>query len=162
MPCSCAVDVDDALVARVVDGSRALVAIATESISASPVEVTLPQLRALVVLSGQRAVTMSDVGRATGLSPSSTTRLVERLERKDLVVRRPSAASRRNTEVVLTAAGAAVISAVMAARRARLREVLEAIAPEQRAGLCAAFESFAQAAAAIPDTPFLEGAARAT
>ncbi|MFN8016691.1 MAG: MarR family transcriptional regulator [Acidimicrobiales bacterium] len=149
---------DDALLTRLIDASRALVAIAPASISASPVEVTLPQLRALVVLSGDGPVTMSDVGRATGLSPSSTTRLVERLERKGLVVRRPSALSRRSIDVVLTDAGTEVVDAVMAARRARVREVLEAIDPERREAVRDAFEEFARAAGTIPETPYIEGA----
>ena len=151
-------DVTEDLLDGVIDATRAMVAIATASIAASPVEVTLPQFRALVVLSGRSPATMSDVGRATGLSPSSTTRLVERLERKGLVARRPSEVSRRSIEVRLTEEGTAVVDVVLATRRDRVREVLAAIPADRRELVRAAFVDFARAAGSVPGTPYIEGA----
>jgi DNA-binding MarR family transcriptional regulator len=136
---------DDELVDAIVTASRALVAIAARSLESSPIDVTLSQFRALVLLSVRDAMRMSEVGLELGLLPSSTTRLVERLERKALVERQPSPASRRSIVLHLTPLGAEVVDGVMAVRRREIADVVARIPASRRASLRAGFERFAAA-----------------
>jgi DNA-binding MarR family transcriptional regulator len=136
---------DDELVDAIVATSRALVAIAAVSIEASPVDVTLSQYRALVVLAVRGPQRMSDLGQAMRLLPSSVTRLVERLERKGLVERIPSPASRRSTELHLTEAGREVVDAVMAVRRREIALAVARVPASERPALRRAFGRFAEA-----------------
>lgn len=133
--------------------SRALVAIAAVSIDAAPVEVTLAQYRALVVLHTRGPQHMSALGELMKASPSSTTRMAERLERKALVLRRPDAVSRRSTELVLTPAGTELVESVMAVRRREIAAVVAAVPETKRAALRRAFEEFARAADELDPMP---------
>lgn len=133
--------------------SRALVAIAAISIEAAPVEVTLAQYRALVVLFTRGPQHMSALGELMKASPSSTTRMAERLERKGLVLRRPDPLSRRSTELVLTEAGTQLVDAVMAVRRREIAAVLAAVPEARRPALRRAFDDFAQAAGEVDPMP---------
>lgn len=137
---------DEALVAAVLAASRALVAIAAVSIDAAPVAVTLNQYRALVVLATRGPQRMSDLAVAMKLSRSSTTRMVERLERKDLAAREPSPSSRRVTDLHLSPLGREVVAQVMAVRAREIASVIEAVPASGREAIRRAFEEFAIAA----------------
>lgn len=125
------IDVDEQLVAAVMAVSRALVAVTARTIIAGPYEVTLAQYRALVVLTEHQPRTMAEIAGALGLSPSSCTRLVERIERKGLVRRSPSPESRRQVDLHLEPEGEQLVASVMAERREAI-EVLLAGLPESR------------------------------
>jgi DNA-binding MarR family transcriptional regulator len=140
------IDIDPELIAVVLVASRALVSIAGRSIDAAPIEVTLSQFRALVVLATRDVKRMSVLGEVMGISASSTTRLVERLERKDLVLRRPSPTSRRETEIGLTDAGANLVEVVMKERLREIRAVLAKVPAARRQAMQRAFHDFADAA----------------
>lgn len=137
---------DESLVAAVLAASRALVAIAAVSIEAAPVAVTLNQYRALVVLATRGPQRMSDLAGIMKLSRSSTTRMVERLERKGLAGRQPSPSSRRVTDLHLSALGSDVVAHVMAVRSREIAAVLEAVPAPQREAIKQAFQEFAIAA----------------
>ena len=59
----------------------------------------------LACLAGGEPLTVRAVGRATGQRPSTLTGVLDRLERRKLVARRPNPADRRSTVIVLTARG---------------------------------------------------------
>ena len=140
---------DEELVVAILVASRALVAIAAASIEASPVEITLAQSRALLVIWTGGAQRMSSLSSELKMSPSSLTRLVERLERKGLVERRPAPESRRSIEVHLTERGRSAVDVVMAVRRREVTAVIEAIAPGRRQAVRRAFEDFATGAGKV-------------
>ena len=62
----------------VLAASRALVGVAAASISVLGDEVTLPQFRALVLVSDGRATAPGDLAVALGIHPSNATRVVDR------------------------------------------------------------------------------------
>ena len=66
----------------------------------------------LACLAVAEAPTVRAVGRATGQRPSTLTGVLDRLERRGLVERRPNPADRRSTVVVLTARGRAAADRV--------------------------------------------------
>jgi len=136
---------DEELTAAIAAASRALVGVAARSIADSGADITLPQYRALVVLSTRGPQRMSVLAGHLGLAPSSVTRLVERLERKGLAGRQPSVESRREVSVTATAGGATLIEQVMERRRTFISESLVRIPRRRRLAMLTAFREFAEA-----------------
>jgi DNA-binding MarR family transcriptional regulator len=126
--------------------SRALVAVAARSL-ADVDEVTLPQFRALVVLTRSAPVTVGDLAEALDIHPSTATRLCDRLEGKGLA-RRHAAISpdRRETAVRLTARGRRLAARVTGRRRRDLAAIAAAMPPADRARAIDGLRSFARAA----------------
>lgn len=141
----------------VVQASRALVAIAARSLAAMPGDVTLPQFRALVVLHTRGSQRASDLAHELDIAGSSVTRLCDRLERKELVVRHAGALSRREIEIAITPAGTALVRAVTDRRRREVTKVLRAIPAERRAALVGSLREFALAAGEVPDQAWAFG-----
>jgi DNA-binding MarR family transcriptional regulator len=130
--------------------SRALVAVAARSIADAD-EVTLPQFRALVVLTRPTAVTVGEMAVALNVHPSTATRLCDRLERKRLVRRYPGVSGdRRETTVSLTARGRRLVGRVTERRRRDLAAIADAMAPEDRTRVIIGLRSFAEAARELP------------
>jgi DNA-binding MarR family transcriptional regulator len=130
--------------------SRALVAVAARSL-AGVENVTLPQFRALVVLTRPTAVTVGDLAEALDVHPSTATRLCDRLERKRLIRRRPGVASdRRETAVALTAAGRRLVARVTDRRRRDIAAIAAAMTREERGVAIKGLTSFAQMAGELP------------
>jgi DNA-binding MarR family transcriptional regulator len=129
--------------------SRALVAVAARSLA--DVDVTLPQFRALVVLTRPTTVTVGDLAEALDIHPSTATRLCDRLERKRLVRRHPGVApDRRETTVSLTAPGRRLVGRVTGHRRRDLAAIASAMPPEDRRHAVTGLTSFARAAGELP------------
>ena len=102
--------------------SRALVAVAARSL-ADVEEVTLPQFRALIVLTRPNGVTVRDLADALDIHPSTATRLCDRLDRKQLIRRSPRTdGDRRETNVELTTRGRRLVDQVTERRRRVLRQ----------------------------------------
>src|SRR5262249_17880388 len=113
--------------------SRALVGVAARSLTEVEDEVTLPQYRALVVLSSAGDQSPGDLAEALAVHPSTAPRLCTRLERKQLITRRPAEGSRREQVVALTAAGRKIVNAVTKRRRREIARIVSRIpAREQR------------------------------
>ncbi|MGI8757183.1 MAG: MarR family winged helix-turn-helix transcriptional regulator [Acidimicrobiales bacterium] len=141
----------------VLRSSRALVAIAARSLSASQEDVTLPQYRAIVVLCAGGPTTMSELAEELACSASTATRLCDRLVAKGLVHRAPREANRREVEVQATPSGAALVKAVTKRRRVEIERIVEAMPARQRPALVSALQSFAAAAGEAPDQAWATG-----
>jgi len=96
---------------------------------ASTGELTLPQWRALVVISRVDALRVGDVAAAIGMSLPSTSRMVQRLERRGLVSTERDETDRRATLVRMTDHGRALRERVVACRRELMEAALNAHAP---------------------------------
>jgi DNA-binding MarR family transcriptional regulator len=138
------VAIDD-VVSRVLVASRALVAVAARSL-ADVGDVTLPQFRALVVLSTRPATTVSDLASALDIHPTTATRLTDRLVRKRLVRRSARSGDRRVTELCLTAEGSRLVDRVTDRRRRDVAEIVRRMPAEAWPGVHQALEAFAVAA----------------
>jgi DNA-binding MarR family transcriptional regulator len=138
---------DDAeLVDAFVRASRALVGVAVRSIAASPVALTPPQYRALVLVASARADTVSTLREHLGINQSNVSRLVERLDRLGLVARRRSSTDARTVVITLTPLGREALDAVSRQRRAEIAEVLAALDEPDREGALRAMRAFDAAA----------------
>jgi DNA-binding MarR family transcriptional regulator len=125
--------------------SRVMHGISGRSAAELPYELTLPQLRALVVLDDDAVVTVKALASRLGIQPSTTTRLVDRLVAKGLIARTPGVEDRREVLLTLSPAGRGVVAAAMDFRRRAVREILASL---PAADLATAHEGFAAFAAA--------------
>lgn len=123
--------------------SRALVGIAARSL-ADLAQVTLPQFRALVVISSRPSTHMSDLANALNVHSTTATRLCDRLVDKRLIRRSQGTYDRRSTEVHLTAAGRRLVGKVTERRRRDLTAIAARMPDPQ--GAVAALLAFAGAA----------------
>ncbi len=94
--------------------------------------ITPPQFDALIILDRSGDLTIGELSSRLYLAYSTTTDLVDRLERAGFVVRSRDTADRRVVLVKLQETGHLVIEKVMDARRAYLGGVLESLDESER------------------------------
>jgi DNA-binding MarR family transcriptional regulator len=143
----------DAEVDAVMRASRVIAGIVAESVAQAEEAVTLPQLRALVLVATRAEVNASAVAAALDVHPSNATRLLDRLVQAGLLVRREALTDRRNVELSLTDAGVRLVQSVMEQRRSGFRRILERMAAPERRQLGLALQHFADAAGEPSQVP---------
>jgi DNA-binding MarR family transcriptional regulator len=141
----------DEVTDAVLIASRALVAVAARSLTAVEDDVTLPQFRALVVLSSRGPTNSGELAHELGIHPSTGTRLCDRLAAKGLIERQPGAESRREVELVVTAAGLRIVDDVTSARRREIATIVRRVPTELRPAMVQALQAFAEAAGEAPE-----------
>jgi DNA-binding MarR family transcriptional regulator len=142
----------DAATELLVSASRALVAIAARSLGRVDDQVTLPQFRALVVLSTRGPLRPVDLAESLEVDPSTATRMCDRLVRKGLMERSHRDTDRREVELRLSSAGRQLVSDVTARRRRDLRRVLAKIPVADQTRLIEALRVFTAAAGEPADS----------
>jgi DNA-binding MarR family transcriptional regulator len=137
---------DEQLVDAFIAASQTLVAAAVRALAELGEDITLPQYRALMVLTHgpQRA---ADLSQALGVTAGTGSRMIERLLRKRLVLRSRSREDRRATYVHLTNAGRLLVERANDRQRQGIARILGQIPDESRAALGSAMGAFAQTAA---------------
>jgi DNA-binding MarR family transcriptional regulator len=100
-----------------------------------PWDVTPSQSRALNVLMRHGVLRLSELSDHLHIAPRSTTEVVDDLQQRGLVERRPDPADRRATLVALTGAGAEAGRAIAEARQAEAERFFRALSPADRADL---------------------------
>jgi DNA-binding MarR family transcriptional regulator len=108
-------------------------------------ELTLAQWRALVVLGRRDAVRVGEIATAIGGSLPSTSRLIQRLERRGLVTTERDESDRRATLVRMTPKGTDLRKAVIVSRRRAMDAALAAFAPRLPRGLVPGLKTIARA-----------------
>lgn len=125
----------DADVEAVMRVMQVLLGIATRSTADLPQELTLPQLRALVILDVS-TTTVSGLAEQLGITPSTTTRLADRLVVKRLIRRQPGVEDRREVLLSLSPAGRRIVARVMRSRRQQIRDLLASLPePDRRSSM---------------------------
>lgn len=147
----------DSVIDGVLHASRALVAVAARSLATVADDVTLPQYRALVVLAGKGPQGVASLAASLGVSPSTATRMCDRLVRKGLVRRRTRPEDRRQVRLGLTVAGRQVVAEVTERRRAEIARIVRAIPPGRREELVESLTAFAEAAGELRDQDWAAG-----
>jgi DNA-binding MarR family transcriptional regulator len=102
--------------------------------------ITPPQFDALLILSRTGVLTMGELSNRLYLAYSTTTDLVDRLERAGFVVRERDAEDRRVVRVRIQDKGAQLIEEVLDARRAYLADVLQCLDTEERSQILRALQ----------------------
>lgn len=149
--------IDSDLVDAFVAASRALVAVAARSLSDLGEDVTLAQYRALVLLRTRGPQRPADLAELLHVTPSTASRMVQRLVRKRLVRRVRSNQDRRTVKVHLTDSGHQVVEQVIDRRRAEIEVILEQMPSRGRKAVAAALRSFAAAAGEVPEQDWALG-----
>jgi DNA-binding MarR family transcriptional regulator len=147
----------DELTEAVLSASRALLAVAVQSIGQAGGGVTMPQFRALVVLAEFGPQNLRSLAEHLGVHPSTATRLCDRLVAKDLVQRETSVNSRREITLQVTKGGAGVVRDVLHARRREIRRILADLPAKQRVDAARAFAAFAAARGEVPEESWAVG-----
>jgi DNA-binding MarR family transcriptional regulator len=125
--------------------SRALVAVAARSLADAPDDVTLPQYRALVLLSRSES-TVSALAEALDVHPTTASRLVDRLVRKKLILRGRTADDRRKSIVSLSARGRRLVAQVTERRVEDIARIVDRMPAASRRAAVDALAAFAEAA----------------
>lgn len=152
-----AADPMDAVVEALLDASRVLVGLAAHSLAEIKPEVTLPQFRALVVLAARGPQRLVDVAAELHVSPSTGTRMCDRLTRKGLVRRYRSVSDRRSVRLALTRTGRSLVDEVTGQRRAQLARIVAATIDEWQPQVARALHAFAVAAGEAPESDWWLG-----
>lgn len=139
----------EAATEQVLAASRALVGVAVRSLAATLDEMTLPQYRALVLLSARGPLRSGVLAQELGVHASTLSRTADRLVAGGWVQRLENPDSRREVLLRLTPAGHDVVSQVTARRAAEIVTVLERVDPAQREAVVRGFEIFAEAAGEV-------------
>jgi DNA-binding MarR family transcriptional regulator len=98
----------------------------------APWDINPSQFRALRVLNHHGAIRLSDLSGRLHIAPRSATEVVDALESRGLVERRPDLSDRRATLVELTAHGTGVLHAIRAARGTEAERVFDRLTPADR------------------------------
>ncbi len=130
----------------VMAASRLLVAISARALASTDDTLTLPQLRALVVLDTCGPVKLAALAATLGVNPSTALRMVGRLESVDLIDRKANPDNRREVILRLTPAGRDLVERVLRHRRNEIRTLVERLPVEARAGLVPALKALTEAA----------------
>ena len=101
----------------------------------APWDITPGSLRALRVLSHHGSMRLSELSDHLQIAPRSTTEVVDALEARGLVRRRPDPGDRRATLAELTEQGASVLDAIRAARGSEAERVFGRLTEADRANL---------------------------
>ena len=107
----------------------------TSQATLAPWEITPAQLRALRVLGRHGTKRMSELSEHLHIAARSATEVVEALESRGLVERRPDPADGRATLAELTPEGSQVLSAIRAARGAEAEQVFDRLSADDKAQL---------------------------
>lgn len=141
------------VIAAVLTASRLLVAVSARALGRIAPSLTLPQLRALVVLDGQGPVKLAALAGALGVNPSTAMRMVDRLEAAGSVTRQANPGNRREVVLSLTARGRALVEEVLAGRHAEIATIVSRIPAGERAGLIGSLRALTEAAGEPPVAP---------
>jgi DNA-binding MarR family transcriptional regulator len=98
----------------------------------APWDINPSSLRALRVLSRHGVMRLSELSDHLHIAPRSTTEVVDALETRGLVGRRPDPDDRRATLVELTEHGTSVLGAIRVARGTEAERVFDRLSPADR------------------------------
>lgn len=94
-------------------------------------EITLTQVQVLRALRA-RPLTLGKLGQSIGLSPTSVTRIVDRLERRGLVSRRRESDDRRLVQLHLEPAGERLMGEIRVMRGSDVHRAVESMTSKER------------------------------
>jgi DNA-binding MarR family transcriptional regulator len=113
------------------------------------VELTMPQLKALIFVTRQESATSSQIASNLGVGLSTVTGVVDRLAEQQMVTRHEDSRDRRITRVYATPTGRALIDDLLQYRNEVLTAILSQLDPDQLKLVDTAFQYLLDAAARL-------------
>jgi DNA-binding MarR family transcriptional regulator len=148
---------DNEVIEAIIHASRAMVGIAIRSLTECGETVTLPQYRTLVVLSASGPRRLADLADALGVSPSTATRMCDRLVRKGLITRARDDLDRREVNLEVTPAGRTTVMEVINRRRSDVCALLTSIPVGTRRELVDSLRLLSAATGDAPELHWMPG-----
>jgi DNA-binding MarR family transcriptional regulator len=118
---------------------------------ASDLDLTYAQSQVLFHLAEHPASHMGEVAKAFGVTLPAVTHIVDRLEKKDLVLRGDHPVDRRVYVLDLTRPGLALVEELQAIRLLGMERVLARMSADDRRRVRTGLEALVEAAASVPD-----------
>jgi DNA-binding MarR family transcriptional regulator len=131
----------------VMAASKVLTAVVARSLVAVEPEVSLVQLRTLVMIWTNGTMNLTSVAEGLGVNPSNASRTCDRLVRIGLLDRRDDTEDRRSIQLTLTRPGKKVVEKVFAQRRRVLEQIVARMSQTQQRQLSSSLQAFVDAAA---------------
>lgn len=104
-------------------------------------DLSVPQFRALLYLQRHPGASLSAVSDHLGLTPPSTSKLVDGLVARGLLERRSSTTDRRRLMLAVTPSGASLLELARESTQAHLAEALARLDGDRRAAVLEAMQS---------------------
>ena len=141
----------------VMDATRALVGVAAQSVAEVSDEVSLAQLRVLVLLDARGEMPMGDLAELLAVNPSTATRVCDVLEDKGYVSRAPDESNRRVVLVTLTRGGRSLVQRTLRRRRKLLDAALGRMSEEAQQRLARSLAELTDALGAASEKAWTLG-----
>lgn len=106
----------------------------------APFELTPGLFGVMVLIDSNPGLNQSRLGVAMGVDRSTVVAVIDRLQARGLVTRKPSTADRRAHRLTLRPKGKALLETAVPEVRAHEARIAEALTPEERATLLALLE----------------------
>lgn len=132
----------DRVTEAVLTASRLLVAVSARSLNEAEDSLTLPQFRALVVLSSRGPLRLTHLAEHLAVNPSTAMRMAERLNASGMIDRAPNPENRRESILALTETGRRVVDQVTSRRREEIAAIVARMPEEHRSRFIEALEAF--------------------
>jgi DNA-binding MarR family transcriptional regulator len=130
--------------------SRTMTAIVARTLTGVGQEITVPQLRVLVLLNSRGPMRLSSIAEHLDVNPSNASRTCDQLVGAGKALRDQDAGDRRSVLLRLSDDGARLVAQLMARRRELIDGVVGRMSSEDRRALAAGLEAFSAAVAAAP------------
>ena len=131
-------------------GVQAMVGVAAQSVAEVEDQLTLPQLRVLMLIASRGSMNLTALALAMGIHPSNATRYCDRLVVGGLLRRTESSVDRRHLVLDLTDNGRELVDGLIERRREAIATVLQRVPVNRRRGLVSAMRTFGQVASEGP------------
>ncbi len=106
------------------------------------VDLTLTQLRALSAIARRQPLRLSDLAGELGVGLGAASTLVDRIERRGLLTRRPDERDRRTVRLEVSSRGRRLLERLEQGRTERLGRLIERMTPEERDALATVLRAF--------------------
>ncbi len=144
-------DAREDLVEALLSATRAMVGLAARSLADLDAEVTLPQVRTLMVLAARGSQRVVDVAAELSVNSSTGTRMCDRLVRKGLIRRYRGTRDRREVRLSLTPAGRDLVREVLQRRREELNRIVDTLPARSQGAAAQALRRLAESAGEVPE-----------
>ncbi|GAB3801055.1 MarR family winged helix-turn-helix transcriptional regulator [Humibacter antri] len=131
--------------------TRDLIDVAVRSVEVVAPGVSLPQFRLMLVLDDLGITPSTKLARELAVSPSSVTRMADRLVASGHVTRERDPEKRSIVALALSPLGIETVHEVLSWRHVELARILHAVDPADRAVTARALSAFHRAAAGRPE-----------
>jgi len=126
--------------------SRAVIAAAVRALESVDAEISVPQMRVLVLLWTGEPLNLSAVAEGLAVNASNASRTCDRLVAAGFVDRGASATDRRQVALTLTTQGRVLVEKLMLRREQELSAIVARMTPSEQEQLMRALQPFNEAA----------------